>query len=103
MEALDDMEEPRPVQGAMSVDPMAEAWLRELAPPGRAGARRYGTCKTEVIEEVASKKLGQPRRDNCPRKFGSSPLFGAGKLGQSPRRGCHRMGAPRPAWLKGKF
>ena len=58
MEALDEMEEPRPVQGAMSIDPMAEAWLRELM---HLIVREYGitALQTEVIEEVASKKLGQ--------------------------------------------
>ena len=30
MEMLDDTDEPMPAQGKMSVDPMAEAWLREL-------------------------------------------------------------------------
>ena len=28
MDILDDMDPPMPVQGATSVDPMAEAWLR---------------------------------------------------------------------------
>ena len=30
MDAFADLDEPRPIQGEMSVDPMAEAWLKEL-------------------------------------------------------------------------
>ena len=30
MATLEEMDPPQPVQGAMSVDPMAEAWLKEL-------------------------------------------------------------------------
>ena len=57
MEIFSEMDDPRPVQGAMSVDPMAEAWLRELL---HVVVREYGitALRTQDIEEIASKKLG---------------------------------------------
>ena len=57
MDIFSELDEPLPVQGTMSVDPMAEAWLRELM---NIVVRDYGftALKTSDIEEIASKKLG---------------------------------------------
>lgn len=57
MDIFAELDEPLPVQGTMSVDPMAEAWLRELM---NIVVRDYGftALKTSDIEEIASKKLG---------------------------------------------
>ena len=48
MEIFAEMDTPRPVQGTMSVDPMAEAWLRELL---NVVVREYGitALKTQDI------------------------------------------------------
>ena len=99
MEALDDMEEPRPIQGAMSVDPMAEAWLRELL---HLVVREHGitALQTEVIEEVASKKLGN--REGTALEVWLESLFGAGKLVKVHGGDATGWG-PSPGWLKGKF
>jgi len=99
MEALDEMEEPLPIQGAMSIDPMAEAWLRELM---HLVVREYGitALRTEVIEEVASKKLGG--REGTALEVWLESLFGAGKLVKVHGGDATGWG-PSPAWLKGKF
>lgn len=99
MEALDEMEEPRPIQGAMSIDPMAEAWLRELM---HLVVREFGTTalRTEVIEEVASKKLGN--REGTALEVWLESLFGAGKLVKVHGGDATGWG-PSPGWLKGKF
>tara|TARA_B100000768_G_scaffold59415_1_gene57445 strand:+ start:5961 stop:6635 length:675 start_codon:yes stop_codon:yes gene_type:complete len=99
MEALDEMEEPLPIQGAMSIDPMAEAWLRELM---HLVVREYGitALQTEVIEEVASKKLGG--REGTVLEVWLESLFGAGKLVKVHGGDATGWG-PSPAWLKGKF
>ncbi|DAC49271.1 MAG TPA: hypothetical protein D7H92_02045, partial [Candidatus Poseidoniales archaeon] len=77
MELLDDMEPPRPVQGATSVDPMAEAWLRELL---QLVVRDHGSTglRTEDIEEIASSKLGG--REGTTLDVWLESLFSAGKL-----------------------
>ena len=99
MEALDEMEEPLPIQGAMSIDPMAEAWLRELM---HLVVREFGitALQTEVIEEVASKKLGG--REGTALEVWLESLFGAGKLVKVHGGDATGWG-PSPAWLKGKF
>ncbi len=99
MEMLDEMEEPRPVQGALSVDPMAEAWLRELL---HLVVREHGitALKTEVIEEVASKKLGN--REGTTLEVWLESLFSAGKLVKVHGGDATGWG-PSPGWLKGKF
>ena len=93
------MEEPRPIQGAMSIDPMAEAWLRELM---HLVVREFGTTalRTDVIEEVASKKLGN--REGTALEVWLESLFGAGKLVKVHGGDATGWG-PSPGWLKGKF
>ena len=57
MDMLEEVDEPRPVQSAISVDPMGEAWLRLLM---EIVVVEYGSTAlaTEVIEEVAEQKWG---------------------------------------------
>ena len=99
MEALEEMEPPRPVQGAMSVDPMAEAWLRELL---SLVVRDYGitALKTEDIEEIASKRLGN--REGTTLEVWLESLFTAGKLVKVHGGDATGWG-PSPRWLSGKF
>jgi len=99
MEMLDDMDPPHPVQGATSVDPMAEAWLRELL---QLVVRDHGrtALKTEDIEEIASKKLGG--REGTTLEVWLESLFAAGKLVKI--HGGDAVGwGPSPKWLAGRF
>ena len=98
MEIFSDLDEPLPVQGAMSIDPMAEAWLRELM---NIVVRDYGftALKTSDIEEIASKKLGN--REGTTLAIWLESLFTAGKLVKV--HGGDAVGwGPSPRWLAGK-
>jgi hypothetical protein len=99
MELLDDMEPPRPVQGATSVDPMAEAWLRELL---QLVVRDHGITglRTEDIEEIASSKLGG--REGTALDVWLESLFSAGKLVKIHGGDATGWG-PSPKWLAGRF
>ena len=99
MAALEEMDPPQPVQGAMSVDPMAEAWLRELL---HMVVREYGitALKTEDIEEIASKQLGG--REGTKLLVWLESLFSAGKLVKVHGGDATGWG-PSPRWLAGKF
>ena len=99
MELLDDMEPPRPVQGATSVDPMAEAWLRELL---QLVVRDHGSTglRTEDIEEIASSKLGG--REGTTLDVWLESLFSAGKLVKIYGGDATGWG-PSPKWLAGRF
>jgi len=99
MELLDDMEPPQPAAGATSVDPMAEAWLRELL---QLVVRDHGITglRTEDIEEIASSKLGG--REGTALDFWLESLFSAGKLVKI--HGGDTIGwGPAPKWLAGRF
>ena len=99
MEILDDMDPPTPVQGTTSVDPMAEAWLRELL---QLVVRDHGASglSTEDIEEIASKKLGN--REGTALEVWLESLFSAGKLVKI--HGGDAVGwGPSPKWLAGRF
>ena len=99
MEMLDDTDEPMPAQGKMSVDPMAEAWLRELM---EIVVREYGgtALRTGVIEEVASSKLGN--RQGVELDVWLESLFSAGKLVKI--HGGDAVGwGPSPSWLNGRI
>ena len=99
MEIFSEMDDPRPVQGAMSVDPMAEAWLRELL---HVVVREYGitALRTQDIEEIASKKLGN--REGTALEVWLESLFSAGKLVKV--HGPDAIGwGPSPRWLAGKI
>ena len=98
MEMFAELDEPLPVQGTMSVDPMAEAWLRELM---NIVVRDYGftALKTSDIEEIASKKLGN--REGAVLEVWLESLFSAGKLVKV--HGGDNIGwGPSPRWLAGK-
>ena len=82
----------------MSIDPMAEAWLRELM---NIVVRDYGftALKTSDIEEIASKKLGN--REGTTLEVWLESLFSAGKLVKV--HGGDAIGwGPSPRWLAGK-
>ena len=99
MEIFSEMDDPRPVQGAMSVDPMAEAWLRELL---HVVVREYGitALRTQDIEEIASKKLGN--REGTALEVWLESLFSAGKLVKVHGSDAIAWG-PSPRWLSGKI
>ena len=95
MDAFSDLDEPRPIQGEMSVDPMAEAWLKELM---RLIVREGGrtALATETIEEVASAKLGG--RTGVELSVWLESLFAAGKLVKIHGGDATGWG-PSPRWL----
>lgn len=95
MDAFSELDEPRPIQGQMSVDPMAEAWLRELM---RLIVRESGrtALATETIEEVASAKLGG--RTGVELTVWLESLFAAGKLVKIHGGDATGWG-PSPRWL----
>ena len=99
MEILEDMDPPQPVTSATSVDPMAEAWLRELL---QVVVRDHGMSglSTEDIEEIASRKLGG--REGTALEVWLQSLFTAGKLVKI--HGGEATGwGPSPRWLAGRF
>ena len=95
MDAFAELDEPRPIQGEMSVDPMAEAWLKELM---RLIVREGGrtALATETIEEVASTKLGG--RTGVELSVWLESLFAAGKLVKIHGGDATGWG-PSPRWL----
>ena len=95
MDAFSELDEPRPIQGEMSVDPMAEAWLKELM---RLIVREGGrtALATEMIEEVASAKLGG--RTGTELSVWLESLFAAGKLVKIHGGDTTGWG-PSPRWL----
>jgi hypothetical protein len=99
MEIFSNLDTPRPVQGPMSVDPMAEAWLRELL---TVVVREYGSTalRTQDIEEIASKKLGNREGSNL--EVWLESLFSAGKLVKVHGPDAIAWG-PSPRWLIGKI
>ena len=99
MDMLEEADEPRPVQSAISVDPMGEAWLRLLM---EIVVREYGSTAlaTEVIEEVAGAKMGNKSRLELDVWLDS--LFKQGKLVKV--HGGDAVGwGPSPRWLQGKL
>ena len=95
MDAFSELEEPRPIQGEVSVDPMAEAWLKELM---RLIVREGGrtALATETIEEVASAKLGG--RTGVELSVWLESLFAAGKPVKIHGGDATGWG-PSPRWL----
>ena len=99
MAMLEDIEPPQPVSSATSVDPLAEAWLRELL---QLVVRDHGMSglSTEDIEEIASSKLGG--REGTSLEVWLQSLFAAGKLVKI--HGGDAVGwGPAPKWLVGRF
>ena len=99
MDMLDDTDPPQPVASATSVDPMAEAWLRELL---QMVVRDHGMSglSTEDIEEIASSKLGG--REGTALEVWLQSLFTAGKLVKIHGGDATGWG-PSPKWLVGRF
>ena len=99
MDILEDMDPPQPVASATSVDPMAEAWLRELL---QMVVRDHGMSglSTEDIEEIASSKLGG--REGTALEVWLQSLFTAGKLVKIHGGDATGWG-PSPKWLVGRF
>ena len=99
MDMLEDTDPPQPVASATSVDPMAEAWLRELL---QMVVRDHGMSglSTEDIEEIASSKLGG--REGTALEVWLQSLFTAGKLVKIHGGDATGWG-PSPKWLLGRF
>ena len=99
MDVLEDMDPPHPVQSVTSVDPMAEAWLRELL---EVVVRDHGMSglSTEDIEEIASSKLGG--REGTTLEVWLESLFAAGKLVKI-HGGDDTGWGPSPKWLAGRI
>ena len=99
MDVLEDMDPPVPAQGATSVDPMAEAWLRELL---QLVVRDHGITglRTEDIEEIASSKLGG--REGTALEVWLDSLFSAGKLVKI-HGGDSTGWGPSPKWVSGRI
>lgn len=99
MDVLEDMDPPHPVQSVTSVDPMAEAWLRELL---EVVVRDHGMSglSTEDIEEIASPKLGG--REGTALEVWLESLFAAGKLVKIHGGDATGWG-PSPKWLAGRI
>lgn len=99
MDVLEDMDPPHPVQSVTSVDPMAEAWLRELL---EVVVRDHGMSglSTEDIEEIASTKLGG--REGTALEVWLESLFAAGKLVKIHGGDATGWG-PSPKWLAGRI
>lgn len=99
MDALEDTDTPHPVQSVTSVDPMAEAWLRELL---EIVVRDHGMSglRTEDIEEIASSKLGG--RNGTTLDVWLESLFAAGKLVKIHGGDATGWG-PSPKWLAGRI
>ena len=99
MDMLEDTDPPQPVASATSVDPMAEAWLRELL---QMVVRDHGMSglSTEDIEEIASSKLGG--REGTALEVWLQSLFTAGKLVKIHGGDATGWG-PSPKWLVGRF
>ena len=99
MEMLEDMDPPQPVASTTSVDPMAEAWLRELL---QLVVRDHGMSglSTEDIEEIASSKLGG--REGTALDVWLQSLFTAGKLVKIHGGDATGWG-PSLKWLSGRF
>lgn len=94
-EALDEMEEPYPIQDPMSKDPMAESWLREMM---RLAVRSFGVTalSTETIQDAGQGKLGG--REGMELESWLEMMFRFGKLVKV--HGGSGVGwGPNPRWL----
>ncbi len=92
---LEELEEPLPVQGPLVVDPMAEAWLKELL---RIAVQQFGvtSLSTETLELAASDYLGD--RQDLELELWLESLFRMGKLTKI-HGGEGDAWGPSPRWL----
>ena len=97
-EELEMIDEPMPAQGISSVDPMAEAWLKELL---RIVVRKHGMTAliTEDIALAASDYLGD--REGVELEVYLDSLFRQGKLVKI-HGGEETAWGPSPSWLSSK-
>ena len=96
---LSCVETPPPAEGPLIIDPMAEAWLRELM---RIAVRNYGVSflPVEMIEESSGDKLGD--RKGMELEFWLEKLFRSGKL-VKVHGGDHLGYGPNPSWLQNRM
>lgn len=96
MEVIEGIERPFPVKDPTSVDPQAEAWLKELM---EVVVREHGATamRTEDIEEVLGERLGD--RTGGVLEVWLNSLFAAGKL-VKVHGGQGTGWGPSPSWLK---
>ena len=96
---LSCIETPPPAEGPLIIDPMAEAWLRELM---SIAVRSYGVSflPVEIIEESCGDKLGD--RKGMELEFWLEKLFRSGKL-VKVHGGDHLGYGPNPSWLQNKM
>lgn len=94
-EILEQVEEPLPAQGPLVIDPMAEAWLKELM---RIAVRQFGVTAMafETIELAASDYLGDRQDEELEAWLES--LFRMGKLVKVHGGETDGWG-PVPRWL----
>jgi len=94
-EALDEMDEPYPIQDPMSKDPIAESWLKEMM---RLAVRSYGVTalSTETIQDAGQGRLGG--REGMELESWLEMMFRFGKLVKV--HGGSGIGwGPNPRWL----
>ena len=96
MEVVEGLDRPLPVKDPTSVDPQAEAWLKELM---EVVVREHGATamRTEDIEEVLGERLGD--RSGGVLDVWLDSLFAAGKL-VKVHGGQGTGWGPSPSWLK---
>lgn len=96
MEVVEGLDRPLPVKDPTSVDPQAEAWLKELM---EVVVREHGATamRTEDIEEVLGERLGD--RSGGVLEVWLDSLFAAGKL-VKVHGGQGTGWGPSPSWLK---
>ena len=96
MDVVESLDRPLPVKDPTSVDPQAEAWLKELM---EVVVREHGATamRTEDIEEVLGERLGD--RSGGVLEVWLDSLFAAGKL-VKVHGGQGTGWGPSPSWLK---
>lgn len=97
-EALEELEEPpEPVRDALSSDPMAEAWLKEIM---RVAVRDFGVTGLS-IEGIEKASQGRLRKTDLELEVWLDVMFRHGKLVKI--HGGQKIGyGPSPKWLESK-
>ena len=95
MDAFSELDEPRPIQGQMSIDPMAEAWLQRLM---RVAVRKFGVTALpiSVIDSAACEQLD---RSGTELELWLEGMWRLGKLVKVDGGGRFGYG-PSPRWLE---
>ena len=96
--ALEELEEPpEPVRDALSSDPMAEAWLKEIM---RVAVRDFGVTGLS-IEGIEIASQGRLRKTDLELEVWLDVMFRHGKLVKI--HGGQKIGyGPSPKWLESK-